>query len=121
MTVCFCGAVSLLVAIFAEPLLGLFLDVSSAEAMRIGVTYLRTEGLCYIGIGILFLLYATYRGMERAGMSIVLTVISLGLRVLLAYTLAPHFGMIAIWLAIPIGWAAADAIGLLRLRRMLAQ
>lgn len=117
MTVCFCAAVSALVGVFAEPLLGIFLDSSSPEAMRIGVTYLRTEGLCYVGIGVLFLLYATYRGMERAGMSIVLTVISLGLRVLLAYTLAPHFGMIAIWLAIPIGWAVADAVGLTGLRR----
>lgn len=41
-------------------------------------------------------------------MSIVLTVLSLGLRVVLSYAFAPHFGMMAIWLAIPAGWLIAD-------------
>jgi len=81
--------------------------------------YLRTEGLCYVGIGMLFLLYATYRGLERAGMSIVLTVISLGLRVALAYALAPLWGLDAIWWAIPVGWAVADIVGLCGLRRAM--
>ncbi len=78
---------------------------------------LRTEGLFYVGIGMLFLLYATYRGLERAGMSIVLTVISLGLRVLISYSLAPSFGVGVIWLSIPIGWFIADAVGLAGLRK----
>ena len=82
-------------AIFAEPLLLVFLKNASAESLSIGVTYLRTEGLCYIGIGFLFLLYAIFRGLEQAGMSIVLTVLSLGLRVVLSYAFAPHFGGLA--------------------------
>ena len=85
----------------------------------IGVHYLRVEGVFYVGIGLLFLLYAIYRGLERAGMSVVLTVISLGLRVALAYAFAPHFGVTAIWLAIPIGWFIADAVGLIRLKAAL--
>ena len=48
-----------------------------------------------------------------------LTVISLGLRVALAYAFAPHFGVTAIWLAIPIGWFIADAVGLIRLKAAL--
>ena len=56
------------------PLLSIFIDPSQGDVMAVGVHYLRTEGLCYVGIGLLFLLYATYRGLERAGMSIVLTV-----------------------------------------------
>ena len=81
-----------MVGIFAVPLLSIFIDPSQGDVMAVGVHYLRTEGLCYVGIGLLFLLYATYRGLERAGMSIVLTVISLGLRVALAYWLAPSWG-----------------------------
>ncbi|MBQ8200789.1 MAG: MATE family efflux transporter [Clostridia bacterium] len=118
MVLAFCFAVSVLVGIFAKPLLLLFLDSDAPQALAIGLTYLRTEGLCYIGIGVLFLLYATWRGMERAGMSVVLTITSLGLRVALAYAFAPTFGLMAVWLAIPIGWAAADAIGLIGLRRI---
>ena len=72
-----------------------------------------------MGIGWLFLLYGHYRAVKRPGMSVVLTVISLGTRVLLAYGLAPHLGEIGIWMAIPIGWALADAVGLAYMRRSL--
>lgn len=115
----FCLLVSALVFVFARPLLTLFIDPGEAEILAIGARYLRMEGMFYVGIGMLFLLYATYRGLERAGMSVVLTVISLGLRVLIAYAFAPRFGVTAIWLAIPIGWFIADAVGLLGLRRAL--
>ena len=103
MSLGFCALVSAVVGIFAVPLLSIFIDPSQGDVMAVGVHYLRTEGLCYVGIGLLFLLYATYRGLERAGMSIVLTVISLGLRVALAYWLAPSWGLDAVWWAIPIG------------------
>ena len=93
MSLGFCAAVSAAVAIFARPLLCIFIDPSETEILNTGMHYLRTEGLCYVGIGLLFLLYATYRGLERAGMSIVLTGISLGLRVALAYALAPVWGL----------------------------
>ena len=51
---------------------------------------------------------------------VVLTVISLGTRVALAFLLAPlpQFGVSAIWAAIPIGWFLADMVGLLWMRRM---
>ena len=111
MSLGFCGAVSALVAVFARPLLMMFIDPSATQVLDIGVGYLRTEGLCYMGIGMLFLLYATWRGLEKAGMSVVLTVISLGLRVLLAYALAPVWGLPAIWWSIPIGWLTADIVG----------
>lgn len=112
----FCLIVSALVFAFSRLLLTLFIDPGEAEILGIGAHYLRVEGVFYMGIGMLFLLYATYRGLERAGMSVVLTVISLGLRVLIAYAFSPRFGVDAIWLAIPIGWATADAVGLLGLR-----
>ena len=115
----FCAVVSALVFLFARPLLTLFIDPGEREILAVGVHYLRVEGVFYVGIGLLFLLYAIYRGLERAGMSVVLTVISLGLRVALAYAFAPHFGVTAIWLAIPIGWFIADAVGLIRLKATL--
>ena len=120
MSLGFCALVSAVVGIFAAPLLSIFIDPAQRDVMAVGMHYLRTEGLCYVGIGLLFLLYATYRGLERAGMSIVLTVISLGLRVVLAYWLAPSWGLDAVWWAIPIGWAVADAVGLAALKRCLA-
>ena len=77
--------------------------------------YLRIEGACYIGIGILFLLYGYYRAVNRPAMSVILTIASLGTRVLLAYILSaiPAIGVIGIWMAVPIGWALADVIGII--------
>ncbi len=64
----------------------------------------------------MFLLYGLYRAIQKPGMSVVLTVISLGTRVLLAYTLSPVFGVTAIWAAVPIGWVLADLTGFLYYR-----
>ncbi len=109
----FCVLSSLCVCLFGEPLLLMFIKPEESEILRIGVQYLYIEGSCYIGIGILFLLYGFYRGIGKAGMSIVLTVISLGTRVALAYALSsiPTLGMTGIWLAVPIGWLLADLTG----------
>ena len=107
----FSAAISLLVCVFAAPLMRIFVQVGETEVLAAGVRYLRIEGACYVGIGCLFLLYGFYRAVKRPGMSVVLTVISLGVRVLLAYLLAGPVGEVGIWLAIPIGWALADLTG----------
>ena len=113
----FSAVVSLLIFLFAEQLMGIF--VREEEIIQIGASYLRIEGAFYMGIGLLFLLYGLYRGLGKAQMSIVLTVISLGSRVLLAYVLAPipRIGLSGIWWAIPIGWILADLTGLLYWKR----
>ena len=51
-------------------------------------------------------------------MSVVLTVISLGVRVLLAYALSSisSIGVTGIWVAIPIGWFLADVTGLIYMK-----
>ncbi len=107
----FCGAVSTLVCLFAPGLMGVFVDAANQETIRAGVEYLRIEGMCYIGIGLLFMLYGYYRAVDKPMMSVVLTVLSLGTRVLLANVLAPVIGPVGVWAAIPIGWALADVYG----------
>ena len=109
----FCIIISALVFIFADKLMLIFIESSKSEIIYQGAQYLRIEGACYLGIGCLFLLYGYYRGVGKPGISVVLTVISLGTRVVLAYLLAPLFGTLAIWWAIPIGWFLADLIGIM--------
>ena len=113
-TLVFCVVISLGVFLFAPELMGIFVAPEETEILAVGVEYLRIEGACYCGIGCLFLLYGLYRGLGRPGMSVVLTAVSLGTRVALAYLLAPipAFGLPAIWWAIPIGWVLADLTGL---------
>lgn len=107
--------ISFIIFFFATPLLTIFIAPDQTEILRIGTSYLRIEGVFYLGIGLLFLLYGLYRGLGHPGMSVILTVISLGTRVLLAYLLAPvpAIGLTGIWSAIPIGWLLADLTGLI--------
>ena len=110
-SIVFSAVVSPLVFVFAEPLMQIFIKPDETAVIASGVTYLRVEGAFYAGIGCLFLLYGFYRAVKRPGMSVVLTVISLGTRVALAYALAGIMGETGIWIAIPIGWFLADAVG----------
>ena len=101
--------------IFARPLMELFVSKNESEIIREGIRYLRIEGAFYWGIGCLFLLYGLYRALAVPAMSVALTVVSLGTRVLLAYLLSsvPSVGVVGIWWAIPIGWILADMAGML--------
>lgn len=109
----FCLVISVIVWIFAAPLVEIFLTDPQPAIVSAGVNYLHIEGAFYWGIGCLFLLYGLYRGIEKPVMSLILTILSLGTRVALAYLLAPRpqFGVNAIWWAIPVGWILADLTG----------
>ncbi len=109
----FCMIISALVVGFAKPLMGIFLKAESAEAIAVGADYLRIEGAFYFGIGLLFLFYGYYRAVHKPGISVVLTVISLGTRVVLAYMLSSIevVGVRGIWMSVPIGWILADLAG----------
>ena len=108
----FGAALSIAVCALAAPLMRLFVDPGETAVVAAGVRYLRIEGALYAGIGCLFLFYGYFRAVQRPGVSVVLTAISLGTRVLLAYLLSALWGEVGIWLSIPIGWVLADLAGL---------
>lgn len=114
----FCAVISVLVFILAKYLMMIFISPENTEIISIGVGYLRVEGAFYCCIGLLFLLYGYFRGINRPVMSLVLTIISLGTRVALAYLLAPlpQIGVWGIWWAVPIGWILADVTGVVYMR-----
>ena len=109
----FCIFISAFVFIFAEKLMLIFINPSETEILSIGIQYLRIEGIFYWGIGFLFLLYGFYRAVKKPEMSVVLTIISLGTRVILAYSLSSIecIGILGIWWSVPIGWILADIFG----------
>ena len=117
--VLFCLVIGGLVCLLAPRLMAAFVGGDAAEVIAIGTGYLRIEAAFYLGIGILVLLYGYFRAVNRPAVSVVLTICSLGTRVLLAYTLSalPALGVNGIWIAIPIGWFLADATGILLWRR----
>lgn len=111
--------ISIGVFVFAKPLMMIFVQPKETAILAAGVEYLRIEGAFYCGIGCLFLLYGFYRAVKLPGMSVVLTVISLGTRVVLAYVLSSidAIGVTGIWWSVPIGWALADLVGFWYYRR----
>lgn len=115
MLICFCALISLIVCLLASQLMTVFIDAENVNVITIGVKYLRIEGACYIGIGLLFMLYGYFRAINKPALSIILTVISLGVRVALSYILVycTNIGEISIWISIPIGWLLADITGII--------
>lgn len=109
----FCAVISSVIFAFASRLMEIFVGADKTDVVSVGAHYLQIEGACYIGIGILFMLYGYYRAIDKPRMSVVLTVASLGTRVVLAYTLSrvTYIGVTGIWVSVPIGWALADVIG----------
>ncbi|MDO4663538.1 MAG: MATE family efflux transporter, partial [Erysipelotrichaceae bacterium] len=115
----YCFVISLVLWFLAKPLVLIFIDAQEAQIVAEGIRYLHTVGPFYFGIGCLFLLYGLYRAIGKPGISVLLTIISLGTRVALSYVLSaiPQIGVLGIWWSIPIGWILADAAGFLYYRK----
>ena len=113
-SVFFAIVVSVVVVLCAKPLLLIFVHAQETQILEVGISYLRVVGAFYCGIGVLFLLYGLYRAINKPAISLVLTIISLGTRVILAYVLSavPAIGVTGIWWAVPIGWFLADTVGI---------
>ena len=107
--------ISLIVFIASPSLMKIFVGESEREIIDIGTGYLRIEGAFYALIGFLFLFYGLFRAIGKPGMSFILTIISLGTRVLLSYTISDitSVGVLGIWWSVPIGWLLADIVGAL--------
>lgn len=116
----FCSIISIIVCVCANQLMKVFVNAEEGMIIKIGVTYLRIEGIFYVLIGILFLLYGYFRGINKPSVSLLLTIISLGTRVILAYILSsiPFINVNGIWCSIPIGWFLADLIGICIIKRL---
>lgn len=110
-------SVSVMVFLLAEPLMRLFVDASETAVIAEGARYLRIEGAFYCGIGLLFLFYGFFRAAGSPAVSLVLTVVSLGSRVVLAHLFSGFAGVSGIWWSIPVGWALADIAGFMLLFR----
>lgn len=123
MSTIFCILISILVIFFSSELMQIFIKAEETEIIALGQQYLLIVGFFYCLIGYLFLFYGFYRGIGSMKMSVLLTVISLGTRVALAYILSPMpaFGLTGIWWAIPIGWLLADLTGIFSYKSTLNQ
>ena len=98
------AAICLVVQLLARPLISLFLEAPSAAAFDTGIACVRFMGWFYVLIGLKMISDGVLRGAGDMTMFTVANLVNLGLRVILAVTLAPRFGIQFVWMAVPVGW-----------------
>lgn len=112
-SVTYCLAASAVLWFLSESLITIFVDPSRQDIVQEGIRILHTIGPFYCCIGVLFLFYGYFRAVGRPVVSVVLTIFSLGTRIVLSLVLSaiPALGQEGIWWAVPAGWILADLAG----------
>ena len=93
-------------------------DNISATASSVGIAYIRWDGI-FIGLlGFKMSVDGTLRGAADTRAFTIANLVNLAIRVTMAFTLAPVFGIMMVWVASPVGWLANALISGLHLRKL---
>ena len=96
-----CAALQL----FHKPLIELFLgDDGTAAALSTGQDYLKFIGWFFCLIGFKMAADGLLRGAGDMTMFTIANLVNLFIRVVVAMTMAPIYGIHMVWVAVPIGW-----------------
>ena len=95
---------------FGNPLMRIFLEEGTADAMNTGITFLRIVAPSYFVVSVKLVTDGVLRGCGRMKEFMVATFSDLILRVGLAFVLSSRLGSVGIWLAWPIGWIVGTAL-----------
>ncbi len=119
MVVVFSLILTLVLFLFGNQLLGLFLDpADTSGALGYGLAYMHTVSAFYILMGLLFVPNGMLRGAGDMAAFTLSSMSNLVSRVAIAYFLAylTPLGANSIWWSIPAGWAVGATVSLLRVR-----
>ena len=111
--------ITVIIFLFGNQLLSLFLDPGDASgAMGYGLAYMHTVSLFYILMGLLFVPNGMLRGAGDMAAFTFSSMANLFSRVGIAYALVylTPLGANAIWWSIPAGWLIGAAVSLLRVK-----
>jgi putative MATE family efflux protein len=95
---------TLIVFFSAENIIRLFISGSETEVITIGVDYLHKMSIFYILAGFGNILQGLFRGVGKLKIPLISTTLSISVRVLLSYILAPYFGISSVSYGIAAGW-----------------
>lgn len=97
--------------VFNRGMIGLFIgNEGTAVALSTGIGYLTFMGWFFCFIGFKMAVDGLLRGAGDMKMFTVANLVNLGIRVIIAITCAPRFGIAMVWCAVPVGWFANWAI-----------
>ncbi len=113
--------ISFVAFIFAPNLITLFINKDATQVIAVGVRYLRIVSLFYGLLGFIVMFYGFFRGLGAIRISILMTIVSQGLRVFLAYSFAPTFGFSGICWAIVWGWFLSDLLGFYMYKKVMVK
>jgi Na+-driven multidrug efflux pump len=117
MIAAFAVIICIFLQIFKMPIIELFLgDELTPAALETGIGYMSFMSWFYALIGYKMSTDGLLRGAGDMLMFTVANLINLSLRVILAVTLAPVFGVHMVWYAVPVGWFINFILGYLQYR-----
>lgn len=114
------GLISSIAFIFAPNLLSVFIQKEALDVIAVGVGYLRVVCLFYVLLGFIVMFYGFFRGVGAIKISIWMTIVSQGIRVVLAYTFASSHGFSGICWAIVAGWLLSDLLGFYMYKKIMS-
>lgn len=95
----------IILELFHTPIVRLFLGGGGTQlAYETGTGYLRFMGFFFVLIGLKMSTDGLLRGAADMKMFTIANFTNLTIRVVMAVTLAPRFGIAMVWFAVPIGW-----------------
>ncbi|MEG0997122.1 MAG: polysaccharide biosynthesis C-terminal domain-containing protein, partial [Clostridia bacterium] len=103
--------------LFGNQVIRLFLNAKNAEALTIGVQFLKVASPFYYVVAIKLATDGVLRGAGRMDEFMIDTLTDLVLRVALAFALALPFGILGVWWSWPIGWALGTLLSVFFYRR----
>jgi len=110
---------SIIAFVFAPNLITLFVNIDAVEVIAVGIGYLRIISVFYVLLGFIVMFYGFFRGLGEIKISILMTIVSQGLRVFLAYSFAPIKGFSGVCWAIVIGWLLSDILGFFMYKKVM--
>lgn len=103
---CYWLILLVLVSIFANPIMKLFMKSGEADVVNLGTRYLKAMAIFYLLPAITNGVQGYFRGMGRMKVTLNATTTQMIARVVAAYVLAPRMGVTGIAYACFIGWIA---------------
>ncbi|MGE5630564.1 MAG: MATE family efflux transporter [Caulobacteraceae bacterium] len=97
-------ATALVVFWGAEWIMGLFVPGSETEVILIGARYLKVMSVFYVLSGFCNIFQGLFRGVGKLRITLIATVMQIGVRVVLSYILAPYLGVMSVAYAVAVGW-----------------
>lgn len=111
----YCVILALVMLVFGRNLLSLFLDVNeAAEAVEIGTQYLKIIGIAYFMAGVMRCYLNVVHGTGDVNVSMLTGLAELAVRIIASYILVIPFGLLGLWIAIPISWGCGSIIPVVR-------